>query len=363
MKNERVLIFFKFISMVFLILFLLLNIACISYYENKFTFVLMLILFMLFFIPGLALYKNLINIYLIKDYKQVEEKSSEGKIYRFSKINSTIINDYQIAIKDLKEKNSYILGRYDVLDNIKKQYKKDMKKARKLQENMMPKKMPNNNKINSASLYKPLETIGGDFFDYIYLDDDRILFIISDISGHGVEAAIITAMFKTVFRNLAASFKSPSSFIYDINNYIIKILPINYYLTMTVAEIDLKNKVVKYSNASHTPMLILENSQIKEYNKGGTIIGLFPQAYYEEEIVNIKKDDVLIFYTDGVTEASRSKNKYDFYGIDRLKKVIFNNKNSKAENIISNIEKDFYDYLSYMSPDDDFTIAAFKIKI
>ena len=353
MKNERVLMLFKFISMVFLILFLLLNIACISYYENKFTFILLFVLFILFFIPGIILYKNIINLYIIKDYKQVEEKPSDGKIYRFSKINSTIINDYQIAIKDLKEKNSYILGRYDVLDDIKKQYKKDMKKARKLQENMMPKKMPNNDKINSASLYKPLETIGGDFFDYIYLDDDRILFIISDISGHGVEA---------VFRNFAASFKSPASFIYDINNYIIKILPINYYLTMTAAEIDLKNKVVKYSNASHTPMLVLENSQIKEYNKGGTIIGLFPQAYYEEESINIKKDDILIFYTDGVTEASRSKNKYDFYGIERFKKVLFNNRNNKAENIISNIEKDFYDYLSYMSPDDDFTIAAFKIK-
>ncbi|EKV57455.1 serine phosphatase RsbU, regulator of sigma subunit [Brachyspira hampsonii 30446] len=363
MKNERILIFFKFISMVFLILFLLLNIACISYYENKFIFILLLILFLSFFIPGIILYKNIINLYLIKDYKQVEEKSSDGKIYRFSKINSTIINDYQTAIKDLKEKNSYILGRYDVLEDIKKQYKKDMKKARKLQENMMPKKMPNNNKINSASLYKPFETIGGDFFDYIYLDEDRILFIISDISGHGVEAAIITAMFKTVFRNFAQSFKSPSSFLYDINNYIIKILPINYYLTMIAAEIDLKNKTLKYSNASHTPILILQNSKIKEYNKGGTIIGLFPQAYYEEETVNIKKDDVLIFYTDGVTEASRSKNKYDFYGIDRFKKVIFNNRNNSAENIIINIEKDFYDYLSYMSPDDDFTIAAFKIKI
>ena len=98
MKNERVLMLFKFISMVFLILFLLLNIACISYYENKFTFILLFILFILFFIPGIILYKNLINLYLIKDYKQVEEKSSDGKIYRFSKINSTIINDYQIAI-------------------------------------------------------------------------------------------------------------------------------------------------------------------------------------------------------------------------------------------------------------------------
>lgn len=362
MKDERALMLLKFISIVFLVLFIILNIASIFYYKNKFIFILLFILFILFFIPAILFYTNLTKLYLIKDFKQVEEKLLDGKIYRFSKINSVIINDYQRAIAELKEKNSYILGRYDVLNTIKDKYKKDMKKARKLQECMMPKKMPNNNMINSAALYKPLESIGGDFFDYIYLDDNRILFIMSDISGHGVEAAILTSMFKTTFRNISKNFQSISSFIYDINNYIIKILPVNYYLTMTAAEIDLINKKITYSNASHTPLIIINENKIIEYNKGGTIIGLFPKAVYEEETINIKENDILIFYTDGITEASRSKNKYDFYGIDRLKKIIFNSKEENAENIIKNIEKDFYDYLSYMMPDDDFTIAVFKIK-
>ena len=72
--------------------------------------------------------------------------------------------------------------------------------------------------------------------------------------------------------------------------------------------------------------------------------------------------DILFFYTDGVTEASKSKNKYDLYGIDRLKKVLYDNRNDKIEKIMESIEKDFYEYLSYMAPDDDFTIAAFKLK-
>lgn len=362
MKDERILMFLRFISVVFLVLFILLNIASITYYQNKFTFILLFILFILFFIPALIFYKRLIKFYLIKDYKQIEERLSEGKTYRFSKINSAIINDYQRAIIDLKDKNSYILGRYDVLDSIRKQYKKDMKKARKLQEYMMPKKMPNNEKINSSYLYKPLEMIGGDFFDYINIDENRILFIMADISGHGVEAAIITAMFKTAFRNLASNFKSASNLIYTMNNYLLKILPINYYLTMVVAEIDLINYKVTYSNASHTPLILIHNNEIKEYSKGGTIIGLFPKANYEEETINITKGDILFFYTDGVTEASKSKNKYDLYGIDRLKKVIYDNKYLKAEKIVDSIEKDFYEYLSYMSPDDDFTMALFKIK-
>ena len=253
------------------------------------------------------------------------------------------------------------MGRYDVLDNINNQYKKDKNKARKLQESMLPKKMPNNHLISSASLYKPLEVIGGDFFDYVHLNQNKILFIISDISGHGVEAAIVTAMLKSTFRNLASSFQSVSDMISNINNTLINTLPINYYLTMIVAEIDLFNYEVTYSNASHTPLLVSKGNNIIEYNKGGTIVGLFPRANYEQEVISLNKGDILFFYTDGLTEASRSKNKYDFYGINRLKKAIYDNRYAKADSCIELIKKDFYEYLSYMSPDDDFTIVLFKI--
>ena len=361
MKDERILIFLRFISIVFLVLFILLNIFSIIHYQNKFIFIFLFILFILFFIPSLIFYKYILRLYIVRDYKEIEEQSLNGKVYRFSKINSVIINDYQRAIIDLKEKNSYILGRYDVLNNLKNQYKKDMKKARKLQESMLPKKMPNNNLISSAYLYKPLEVIGGDFFDYVYINQDRILFIISDISGHGVEAAIVTAMLKSTFRNLANSFESVSSIISEINSVLINTLPINYYLTMIVAEIDLLNYKVTYSNASHTPLLLSKGEDVIEYSKGGTIVGLFPKAYYEEEVIDINKGDILFFYTDGLTEASRSKNKYDFYSINRLKKAIYDNRHSKAESCIELIKKDFYEYLSYMSPDDDFTIVLFKI--
>ena len=361
MKDERILMFFKFVSIVFLVLFILLNIASIVHYQNKFIFILLFILFILFFIPSSIFYKSYIRSYILKDYKEVEEKLLDGKTYRFSRINSVIIDDYQRAIIDLKEKNSYILGRYDVLNNIKNQYKKDMKKARKLQQSMLPKKMPNNHLISSAYLYKPFEVIGGDFFDYVYINQNKILFIISDISRHGVEADNVTAMLKSVFRNLANSFESAGSMINEINSTLINTLPINYYLTMIVAEIDLFNYKVTYSNASHTPLLVSRGEDITEYSKGGTIVGLFPKAYYEEEVIDIDKGDILFFYTDGLTEASRSKNKYDFYSINRLKKAIYNNRYSRADSCIELIKKDFYEYLSYMSPDDDFTMVLFKI--
>ncbi len=291
------------------------------------------------------------------------ETQNNGVTYRLSKITSSILYDYQSAIKKLKEKNMYILGRYDVLDNIRKKYKKDMKNAKKIQTFMLPKKMPNNEHLSSYSFYNPVEIIGGDFFDYVYLNGDssQILFIISDVSGHGIDAAIITAVIKTAFRDLSENFKSVKALLHDINDTLINMMPSGYYSTMIVAKIDLKNRVLTYSNASHTPLLCIRDNAIKEYRNGGTIIGLFPSAYFHEEDIKLNNGDVFLFFTDGIIEASKSKNKYDVYGIDRLKDMFINNSAYSAENIIETIKIDFYEYLDYRSPDDDCSMVVFKI--
>lgn len=361
MRNEKLLIFFKIIAIVFSLLFLILNIASIIYYETKIVFAVLLVLFLIFLISFSIVYFYLNSS--ISNYKEIMETQNNGVTYRLSKITSSILYDYQNAIRKLKEKNMYILGRYDVLDNIRKKYKKDMKKAKKIQSFMLPKKMPNNEHLSSYSFYNPVEIIGGDFFDYVYLNDDtsQILFIISDVSGHGIDAAIITVVIKTAFRDLSKSFTSVRDLLHDINDTLINMMPNGYYSTMIVAKIDLKNRVLSYSNASHTPLLAIHNNAIKEYRNGGTIIGLFPTAYFHEEDIEINNGDVFLFFTDGIIEASKSKNKYDVYGIDRLKDMFISNSAYSSETIVETIKKDFYEYLDYRSPDDDCSMVVFKI--
>ena len=342
-------------------LFLILNITSIVYYNTKIVFIVLLVLFLLFSISFFIVYFFVQNS--TSNYKEILETNDNGITHRFSKINSAILNDYQNAIKKLKEKNMYILGRYDVLDNIRKKYKKDMKNAKKIQRSMLPKKMPKNEYLSSYSFYNPVEIIGGDFFDYVYLNNDasEILFIISDVSGHGIDAAIITAVIKTAFRDLSKNFISVKALLHDINDTLINMMPSGYYSTMIVAKIDLKNRVLTYSNASHTPLLAVRNNGIKEYRNGGTIIGLFPSAYFHEEDIELNNGDIFLFFTDGIIEASKSKNKYDVYGIDRLKDMFRGNSNYSAETIIENIKRDFYEYLDYRSPDDDCSMVIFKV--
>ncbi|MEI0611642.1 PP2C family protein-serine/threonine phosphatase [Brachyspira pilosicoli] len=361
MMKQKVLILLKIALVAFFLLFLILNIASIVYYDTKIVFIVLLVLFLIFSISFSIVYFCLNSS--ISNYKEIMETQNNGVTYRLSKITSSILYDYQSAIKKLKEKNMYILGRYDVLDNMRKKYKKDMKNAKKIQSFMLPKKMPNNEYLSSYSFYNPVEIIGGDFFDYVYLNDDsnEILFIISDVSGHGVDAAIITAVIKTAFRDLSKSFTSVRDLLHDINDTLINMMPSGYYSTMIVAKLDLKNRVLTYSNASHTPLLAIRNNSIKEYRNGGTIIGLFPTAYFHEEDIKLNNGDVFLFFTDGIIEASKSKNKYDVYGIDRLKDMFISNSEYSSETIVETIKKDFYEYLDYRSPDDDCSIVVFKI--
>ena len=359
--KQKVLILLKIALVAFFLLLLILNITSIVYYNTKIVFIVLLVLFLLFSISFFIVYFFVQNS--TSNYKEILETNDNGITHRFSKINSAILNDYQNAIKKLKEKNMYILGRYDVLDNIRKKYKKDMKNAKKIQRSMLPKKMPKNEYLSSYSFYNPVEIIGGDFFDYVYLNNDasEILFIISDVSGHGIDAAIITAVIKTAFRDLSKNFISVKALLHDINDTLINMMPSGYYSTMIVAKIDLKNRVLTYSNASHTPLLAVRNNGIKEYRNGGTIIGLFPSAYFHEEDIELNNGDIFLFFTDGIIEASKSKNKYDVYGIDRLKDMFRGNSNYSAETIIENIKRDFYEYLDYRSPDDDCSMVIFKV--
>lgn len=380
MKTEKISAILKFISIVFFILFISLIIFSIISQKDKNIFVILLILSLSFVIPFFIFFKYTIKNYSKDSYKKtkdkmktksekyIEEKSSDilsGKTLKNYIIKGSIINDYQKAILDLKEKNDYILGRFDVVYSLNKIYKKDMAHARKIQETMLNKKVLNNQFISSFFFYQPFEIIGGDFFDYIYIDKtdkSRILFIMSDISGHGVGAAIVTSMLKTTFRTLSNSFDSVGSLLKNINNYLVGTLPAYFYLTIIIAEIDLINKKITYSNASHTPLLIIKDSEIKEYSTGGTIVGLFPNAIYEEETIELSRDDIFLFFTDGIIEASKAKNKYDIYGIDRLKKIILENKNLNPKDLTITIKNDFYEYLSYRSPDDDCSIFLFKVK-
>jgi len=346
-----------------------------KYFSSSLNVVMFCLLFFVFLLNFLSLffsidyiflvYTTVISIFIIF-FIQLLTYFLNKNIITIQKINNNsnvyLFDEYQKTIDNLKQKNDYIINRYNRTQNIKKEYKKDMRKTRKMILSLMPKTLPLGHSISFAFAYSPIENTGGDFYDFVVLDNNKIIFIIADVTGHGVEAALVMPMLKITFHLFSKTTTSPSDILYNINNELRDILPKGYFITATIALMDKAKKEIIYSSASHTPFFIknAKTNEVLEYDNSDTILGLFPNALYQEHIVPINNKDTIMFYTDGVIEASLSKNKYDIYGKNRLK-IAFSKKSRNIKIALDFIKKDFYDYLSYRIPDDDFTIILFKL--
>lgn len=287
--------------------------------------------------------------------------NSSSLLNKSQKEKYFILNEYKSIIKQLSEKNDNILKRFYHLDSIRTEYKKNMQILRKTQSSILPKKLDIYKKAQCSIFYIPSEIISGDFYDYVKINDVKSMFIISDISGHGIAAATITAMLKAMFSIYAKLITSPKDLMSSINISMIQSMPNNYCLSAIVVLFDRKNKTITYSNASHPPFFIIRNNEVIECSNSNIIIGLFPTAQYLEYTIKIEKNDILFFYTDGISEASNSKKKNELYGTERIKEALLKAKNMKLDDMMTFVKYDLFRYISFQAPSDDCTMIAFKI--
>ncbi len=302
------------------------------------------------FLLIIILIYSLLNFHIIFDRKIIKSSAP------------SIVNEYRAYIEMLLEKNEYILKRYYSLDAIRIEYRENMKRLRKAQKSMLPNKLDIYKNISYSIFYNPSEIISGDFYDYVRLNEHQSIFIISDISGHGIAAAIISAMLKSLFVSYSKTIHSPKDLMNAINDALIKSMPNNYCLSAIIVLFDKKNKTITYTNAAHPSFFIIRDKEILTPALSDTIVGLFHNASYREQTLSIKKNDILFFYTDGIIEASNSKKKNELYGVGRLKDAIMLSCGKSMKDMTTYIKYDLFRYISFRSPDDDCTMIAIKIK-
>lgn len=264
--------------------------------------------------------------------------------------------EYRSAITSLEEKNEYLLEQWSRIERTQREQTRDLTIAKRIQQNILPQKFPAIDGVHFASYYQPIETVGGDFYDTLALSDTEAFFIIADVCGHGVSAALITAMLKALWQSHAPRYTEPADLMKRINDQIVGNLESIQYITAIIGKIDTEKKTLVYANASHPPPLLARGKNVFELtgNKN-TLLGKFDRAKYAEDTVALMSMDKLLFYTDGVTEASRDKNKRAQYGIERLKESFRLHANEDIFDGIENMKNDFRRFFAFRKPDDDFT--------
>jgi sigma-B regulation protein RsbU (phosphoserine phosphatase) len=238
--------------------------------------------------------------------------------------------------------------------------KSELEIAARIQNGFLPKKLP---LIKGFDLYAknvPALEVGGDFYDFITLPNGRFGLVIADVSGKGVPAALFMVLSKTFVRASAEWHSNAAETIEEANTLISQDSESGMFVTLFYAIIDGEKRVLSYTNAGHNPPLVLwsETNEFDTLPATGIALGAMENLSYESGEISLGKDDLVVFYTDGITEAINSPE--EAYGEERLKSVIAANRNKSPEEISNAILDDVVVFCGDEPQFDDITMMILK---
>ena len=182
----------------------------------------------------------------------------------------------------------------------------DLALANELQTRFLPQKAPKVDAYSFSSFYRPMQQVGGDYFDYVELDDDHVAVIVADVVGHGIAAAMLMAKVSGESRFALAATKSAVAAMERLNNKLTE-MHLNRFVTLVLCLLDTKAKTLEVVNAGHMPPVIRrhQTGELEELplDDSGVPVGILPDFKYESSKVSIEPGDVVILYTDGLNEA------------------------------------------------------------
>jgi serine phosphatase RsbU (regulator of sigma subunit) len=238
--------------------------------------------------------------------------------------------------------------------------------AREIQLSLQPINIPESALLSIATFYRPARLVGGDFFDIVQPRNDRIVSIVGDVSDKGISAALYAAYTQSMFQSFSETGNSPSNIFNSLNNLIGKRLREGDFITAVIAFFDLEEKSVRIARAGHNwPLYYCANTRsITELKPKGFSIGLCGDARFcsqmEEEKIFLKPGDLLLLYSDGVTEATNAKNQ--MFDVTGLKTVISESAHESSEKIIGQINSRLHRFVRSDELQDDATMVAIKVK-
>ena len=201
--------------------------------------------------------------------------------------------------------------------------------------------------------------IGGDYYDFIPRSDGRMLFALGDVSGKGTAAALLMASLHAAIHAQVAANRELGETVASINTYLAENTPANRFVTLFVAELDPVSGSVKYINCGHNPPLIgRADGSVEQLASGGLPLGIIPTAEYESGSVSLGAGDVLVVYSDGVSEAN-NVNEEEF-GLDRLTKVVQANLTASASGLRDKVESALSAFTGTAPANDDITLVIVK---
>ena len=247
---------------------------------------------------------------------------------------------------------------YDEEQSLKK-IEEELKIANDIQTRLLPKTNPQINGFDIASKSVPAKEVGGDYYDFIQIDENNIVICLGDISGKGMPAALLMANLQATLRGQALFTSSAGECLTRANKLLYRSTDRQNYATLFYGILDSSNDTFRFSNAGHNPPILMNSDKkVIRLTKGGTVLGFMEDFQFEEDSVNLKKGDTIIIYSDGIDEAFNIDD--EEYGEENLLSIIKDVLSLDAEKIIENVFESVRFHVQDAPQSDDITIVVIK---
>ena len=271
----------------------------------------------------------------------------------------------EVDITERKRAEEKLEEAYKIISEQKERMEKELDVGRKIQMSMIPQvfpAFPDRREFDIHAILKPARQVGGDLYDFYFLDEDRLCFCIGDVSGKGVPAALFMAMTKTLIKSRSVDDHSPASIVGHVNNELKRDNKIAMFVTLVLGILDVRTGEVLYTNAGHNhPYIKRADGTIETLVQShGAIVGAVQGLDYKEEKIMLKGGDIILLYTDGVTEAMSQKGK--LYSDLRLSKLLETTSSESLEYLINRIVSDVEEFETGVEQTDDVTMLALQIR-
>ncbi|MGA7721121.1 MAG: SpoIIE family protein phosphatase [Ignavibacteriaceae bacterium] len=240
---------------------------------------------------------------------------------------------------------------------------RDLSLARRIQQGLLPKCIPNTNGLDICGEMIPAMQVGGDYFDLIPVSDSKLFVVVGDVSGKGLAASLYMTKLQTMIQFACTADKTPKEIMIELNKRFYEAMERNSFVTMTLALFDTGLKNVTFCRAGHMPLLTATNGSVHSYRTQGIGVGLekgpvFNRTLIEEEI-KLMPGQIYAFFSDGITEAMNEY--YDLFGEDKLSEILKGKTHRTSTEIMDDIWGSLNTFRGTAEQNDDMTMVIVKV--
>lgn len=262
------------------------------------------------------------------------------------------------------------LERLVIVEKEKERLQSELEIAREVQNQLFPRSSPKMKTLEINGVCRPASMVSGDYYDFLCLQDSKLAIAIGDVAGKGISAALLMASIQSIMRTqltaatpmLAAAVNGPPRHVYStskmvsqLNNQLYLSTSPEKYATFMFGVYDEQDRIFTYTNAGHLPSILIRKGAPQLLEVTGTVVGAFPACLYEEQQVHLEPGDLLVSYTDGITEP---ENEYgEEFGADRLVETLLKHHKLEADELINRVMDAVRAWTSAPELPDDMTLV------